>query len=97
MKIENLEEGWVKFKRLHCAEGWIDIWRGDSADDPNRMTPRPFNLNSTSTWYRLNESLWRGSRDFTPEFHHDILEYGEEFTAAEIYYDDLFMQQKRMM
>ena len=32
--IEWLLEGWVKFRRHNCKEGFIDVWHGDSVDNP---------------------------------------------------------------
>ena len=35
--VEQLEEGWVKFTRIHCKEGYIDRWMGDCINNPNNI------------------------------------------------------------
>jgi hypothetical protein len=53
-KVEYLNEGWIKFQRHPCKVGFIDVWIGDSADNPNNPTKMNYNLNSFSKAYRLN-------------------------------------------
>lgn len=85
VKFENLQEGWVKFTRIPCVEGCIDVWYGDCAHNPNiKIEPR-LCLNSFATFIRLNgEGEWypndyrRGIKGFTGEM-------AEEFTSQEIW------------
>ena len=74
IKPEILQEGWVKFSRYHCTEGYIDIWLGDSSDNPNRDIKSHWYLNSFNTYIRLNgEGRWfpngyrKGVKRFTSE------------------------------
>lgn len=63
MKIENLEDGWVKFRRYYCKEGFIDYWIGNGLDNPNLQTPNQLSLGIKS-YFRLNgtggwkERMW---------------------------------------
>lgn len=58
-KMERLQENWVKFSRYNCIEGFIDIWRGDCADNPNKETKSRWNLNSFITYIRKdNDVSW---------------------------------------
>jgi hypothetical protein len=42
---EYLQEGWVKFSRVSCVEGCIDVWYGDCAHNPNSEIKPHWNLN----------------------------------------------------
>ena len=35
MTPDYIEEDWVKFRRVPCKEGHIDVWMGDAACNPN--------------------------------------------------------------
>jgi hypothetical protein len=54
MKSETIKEKWYSFQRKYCKTGFIDIWVGDYADNPNNPTKMNYNLNSFSKAYRLN-------------------------------------------
>ena len=82
---ERLEEKWFTFYRYSCTEGFIDIWMGDSADNPNSEFRSRWNLNSFSTYIRLNgEDKWypdqfrRGTKGL-------ISEMAENSTSLEIW------------
>ena len=82
---EKIQQGWVKFSRCHCTEGYIDIWYGDCAHNPNHKDEPKWNLNGFTTYIRLNgEGEWhpndyrRGVLGFTCEM-------AEAFTSQEIW------------
>jgi len=62
MKPEQMQEGWVSFKRYPCKEGHIDIWRGDCNSDPNDPSKAHLNLNSFAVYMRCNGGKWIHSR-----------------------------------
>lgn len=83
---EMLEEGWVRFRRIPCKEGHIDIWQGDQSCDPNSAERPNFNLNSSATYLRCNDSEWVHSRDLRIRGHYlPYLDMAPEFTADEIW------------
>ncbi len=53
-----LSEGWVKYYRYNCVEGFIDIWKGDSYSNPNDIEKQQLSLNSIDTYFRLNGGEW---------------------------------------
>jgi hypothetical protein len=60
MKSETIKEKWYSFQRKYCKTGFIDIWVGDYADNPNNPTKMNYNLNSNHKAYRLNgEGEWK--------------------------------------
>lgn len=86
MRTQRLEEGWVKFERTFCKEGYIDRWTGDSIDDPNKPQRHQLKLNSFHTYWRLNDGKWIGdiwSRD--TEVYLMLKEFSETHTAQEIW------------
>ena len=84
MKIpERIEEGWVKFSRIHCVEGCIDIWYGDCAHNPNNEIEPRWNLNSFASFIRLNgKGEWFSTKNGVKGF---TAEMAEEFTSQEIW------------
>ena len=84
-KVEFLQEGWVRFRRHNCKEGFIDVWQGDSIDNPNNAEECRINLNSISVWIRCNNSEWISVRDLTKRHYLPYLDMAEEFTAEEIW------------
>lgn len=62
MKPEQMQEGWVSFKRYPCKSGHIDIWRGDCNSDPNEPNKAHLNLNSFAVYMRCNGGKWIHSR-----------------------------------
>lgn len=54
IKNETLSEKWFKFRRYYFMDGFIDIWFGDCADNPNLDKKSPWNLNAFATYARLN-------------------------------------------
>ena len=79
-----IQEGWVKFTRTECKEGFIDVWTGDCADNPNNKHKNRWNLNSFKTYMRLNgEGKWiEPDRRAVKSF---ILDFKDFLTAEEIF------------
>lgn len=84
-KVEFLQEGWVKFRRHNCTEGFIDVWQGDMADNPNNEEKCWINLNSISVCIRCNNSEWISVRELPTRHYLPYLDMAEEFTAEEIW------------
>lgn len=85
MRSEFLNERWFKFTRIYCKEGYIDMWSGDSAHDPNQDTKSSYNLNNTVTFFRLNgEGEWIPKNELRGMFE-DINAYHEIFTSNELW------------
>ncbi len=82
--IEILQEGWVKFSRIHCTAGFIDVWYGDCAHNPNSEAEPRWCLNSTASFIRLDgKDEWvgidyRGIKSF-------VGTKAEKFTSQEIW------------
>jgi hypothetical protein len=94
MKTEFLEEGWVKFRRHQCKEGFIDYWMGDSINNPNESTKSRLQLNSSTAYFRLNGGKWINRREFSSEIHTYLLLLSDECTATEIWLVNLLEQPK---
>lgn len=81
-----MREGWVNFQRHKTIEGFIDIWMGDSADDPNKPNKSHSLLNSSAYYYRLNgKGLWYNRRDFINNIHQLIYQLKDEYSADDIW------------
>jgi|JI10StandDraft_1071094.scaffolds.fasta_scaffold174386_5 hypothetical protein len=81
-----MQEGWVEFVRIPCKEGFIDVWHGDCAKNPNEAEKSRFNLNAFAKYFRLNGSgEWRRDYSFNTTFHQDIRDFRSEFTALELW------------
>ena len=86
MKVDQLEEKWFTFRRMYCIEGFIDMWQGDQADNPNNEDKSWIHLNSYSKMFRLNgEGQWIHHRDLRGIFE-DIHYYWEGFSADDLWY-----------
>ena len=73
MEIENLTEGWVKFRRIPAGDGHLDCWTGDLADNPNNPKQSLQHLNSFAQYYRKNgKGEWKSSRDVNRESVEEI-------------------------
>ena len=83
--VNYLSEGWVKFNRIPCKEGYIDRWIGDCINNPNSVSKSQLQLNSFAEYYRL-EGEWMPKHEFDRLFYHQILELRNQFTAQEIWY-----------
>ena len=68
---EYITEGWVKFLRNYCKEGFIDVWIGDSIDNPNNENESQEKLNSNSRAYRLN-GIGKWKTDFSYSEKHSL-------------------------
>lgn len=85
-----MKNSWVKFARISCKEGFIDVWQGDKNDNPNNLEPSRLHLNSFHKFYRLNgEGTWVPDYLFERKFYRTILELKDEFPAEEIWKDQL--------
>lgn len=93
MTVENKQERWVKFRRIHCKEGYIDVWNGDSADHPDNPEKSRIHLNSTAQMYRTNGSVWTDYRDLPGIL--GLLTMGEVFSATEIWNECLRIDENR--
>lgn len=83
VQFEDLKEGWVRFSRIHCVTGCIDVWYGDCAHNPNSEIKPQWNLNSFVVFIRLDGkgewiSGYRGVKSFAADM-------AEEFTSQEIW------------
>ena len=86
MNIQQSSEKWYKFTRFHCKEGYIDVWVGDQANNPNSDNKSNMNLNTTSYYIRLNNGIWLSEyENFKRNFHLELIELHQEFTAEEIW------------
>ena len=92
LKQEILEEGWVKFTRWHCKEGYLDIWTGDCINNPNNPTKSQWQLNSFASYWRCNSGEWISDKDLGRSEVFALLQMGEEFTAKEIW-DELLKRE----
>lgn len=81
---EYIQEGWVKFTRTECKEGFIDVWTGDCIDNPNNKYKNKWNLNGFNTYMRLNgEDKWiKLGRRPVKSF---LLDFKDNATAEEIF------------
>lgn len=87
MKPQQMQEGWVSFKRYPCKEGHIDIWRGDCNSNPNDPNKAHLNLNSFAVYIRCNGGKWVHSRGLDTATHEMIwfAPIRQDFTAKEIW------------
>jgi len=83
---ENLQEGWATFRRIHTKSGFIDVWTGDAAQNPN-YSKRTYNLNSFATFIRLNgEKYWTNEGEFKERnVVSKINQFKDLFSAVEIW------------
>ncbi len=83
--METIKEGWLKFTRFHCKEGYIDRWIGDANDDPNSIVESSLKLNLTAQYYRCNGGVWILSECFNRHFLNNISNLKSHFSADEIF------------
>lgn len=84
--MKDKKNKWVEFLRLPCLEGYIDMWRGDCAQNPNNETRLGYNLNSFATYFRLSGTLeWVRDRQFNCNFYIFIRNNMDEMTANVIW------------
>ena len=80
-----LNEDWVRFTRIYCKDGYIDKWMGDCVNDPNNDKISNIQLNSSSTYYRLNgKGKWIERNEFK-QMMQLIVVFKETTPAAEIW------------
>lgn len=77
-------EDWYAFWRMHFKTGYIDLWKGDCAHDPNGPKPR-INLNAMASYYRLNDGLWENSNLFQRGSWHTWRKDATEKDATTMY------------
>lgn len=85
-KTQYLQEKWYTFRRWEFPDGeYIDVWMGDSINDPNNEDKSKLNLNSMKTCLRLNNSTWIDSRDMRDRTGWSEIPVSEEKTAKEFW------------
>lgn len=82
--IEQLQEGWVRFKRFHCKEGVLDCWQGDRIDNPNNKEKNKMNLNSGAMYWRIS-GKWIHDSEIGGKKILGLLPKRFELTAQEIW------------
>lgn len=83
MKDEN---HWAEFVRIPCKSGYIDIWIGDCANNPNNPTKSGVNLNAFRTFYRFDHKQgWFVEYDFKYDTREVIRTGYTDFTSVEIW------------
>ena len=82
---EQLQEGWVKFSRIPCVEGCIDVWYGDCAHNPNSEIKPQWNLNGFRTYIRLDGRGEWFSNDYRRGMKSFVGDMAEQFTSQEIW------------
>jgi hypothetical protein len=81
---EALEEGWVRFTRVYCLDGYIDRWIGDAGSNPNNPKRNQWSLNSFSQWFRFNGGKWMADSELGRGKIVSMIENKNEFTAQQI-------------
>ena len=77
---------WVKYQRVECKEGFIDVWYGDSANNPNNDEEMSYCLNTMKTFFRLNgKDEWIESSSFNNYFKNFLCKNKENMTSNEIW------------
>lgn len=84
MGQERKQEGWVKFTRFCCKEGFIDRWVGDVINNPNYEKESNYQLNTFAEFYRFNGGKWIHRCEFKRALFSDMKEVFDLFTADEI-------------
>lgn len=84
MNVEKLQEDWVKFQRIHCTQGHIDVFISNSSDNPNEDSPRLQHTNGIGTWYRLNSKEWI-PKYYHPDLQSLLITFSDIATANEIW------------
>lgn len=97
MNSEILKERWYNYRRVYCKEGFIDIWRGDSAHHPEQESKPNYQLNNTITMYRLNgEGFWYDRnllKSLFNDLNSDVIDL---YTSDEIWKNSLVNVVRRM-
>lgn len=76
----------IDFVRIPCQQGFIDMWRGDCADDPNSQQGPGYRLNATATYFRLNGTgEWIRDRHFDRDFRVIVYLNRESETASALW------------
>lgn len=85
-RIERLEEGLVRFLRIYFRNGFIDRWTGDSINDPNNQEKSNLQLNSYTSYYRLNKTgKWIHIGAFDRKIESITSDTHDDFTAKEVW------------
>lgn len=82
MKKTKHQEGWVKFVRYHCEEGFIDVWTGNGLSNPN--LPEPNNISAgIKTYFRLNGiEEWKERIHYFKDDPIGMLNIGSDWNTA---------------
>ena len=57
--VNYFSEGWVKFNRIQCKEGYIDRWIGDCINNPNSISKSQLQLNSFAEYFLQIISIYK--------------------------------------
>lgn len=83
IKREYKQEKWYSFERYYFWKGgWIDVWRGDMADDPRRNHENKWKFNAEHSFLRCNDGEWVKAHN---KSLHNFLQFANEFSAQEIW------------
>ena len=86
MKPQRMKEGWVEFNRIPCKEGYIDVWTGDQAHNPNNDTHSQIVLNAFAQYYRADFSAnWIHQSQFTPHIGEAMRQLKDTLTSKELW------------
>lgn len=83
-----LKEKWYTYLRVYCKEGFIDRWLGDSINNPNNDSQCKWQLNSFSTFWRLNNGDWVETMS-VKNIQKLLMEFKNVSTADEIWNESL--------
>lgn len=82
---------WVTYMRHPFKEGFIDMWVGDAANNPNEGTKNDYSLGSFTSFYRLNgKGEWVNRKFFSQNPLEDPFEI--KFKTAEEIWNKYFNQ-----
>ncbi len=97
MNSEILKERWYNYRRVYCKEGFIDIWQGDSAHNPDQESKPNYQLNNTITMYRLNGERFWYDRNLLKSLFNDLnSDVIDLYTSDEIWENSLVNVVRRM-
>ena len=85
-----MTENWIEFRRVQCKNGFIDHYIGDTYHNPNLSSKPHMQVNSFSTWFRLNGiGKWLHSSCFEYCFWNTIVFKGSELDITKFWNDSL--------
>lgn len=84
-RLDRHKEKWYSFWRLKCKVGYIDLWQGDLMHDPNEDEKPKLNLNSNTSYFRLNGKKWEHCDKFMRGSWHVWRRSAKESDALTLY------------